>query len=441
VSCRRCLPSNRFRGGTHVDAYGECEYDCTVVWHGTRKGFERLRAERIPNSLGHFSDAVRKYVGYYPNNGEGKVMRLAPYGGPKAEIESRLRSVATFGKNYDVTKITSYGMSTGADRFETLFDRPRNPDTIEFDDFEKDLAYVAQQLLEETVTDIVDHHARRLGTGNMCFNGGVALNCKLNKRIMELDSVDTLFIQPVAHDAGLALGGVCLESHPSGVEPVTNVYWGSEPDPEETERLLKTSKLPYQRVDNVAEYTAERLANGALVGWIQGRQEMGPRALGNRSVLADPRTAASRDRVNRYVKHREEWRPFAPSMLEEAADRYLENAEPSPYMIKTFDTVPETRDEIETVVHPGDDTTRPPDGSQGPEPSILRPDIGVRGHHGRSRRIEHLIQRSRRTDCDDAERSRRRLLHDGVRCPRHRRLRRRKGQPKRLRIDQFHPLT
>lgn len=98
---------------------------------------------------------------------------------------------------------------------------------------------------------------------------------------------------------------------------------------------------------------------GALVGWMQGRQEMGPRALGNRSILADPRTSESLNRVNEYVKHREAWRPFAPSMLESAADEYLVDAEPSPYMIKTFDTVPEKRDDIDGVVHPADQTTRP----------------------------------------------------------------------------------
>jgi carbamoyltransferase len=104
---------------------------------------------------------------------------------------------------------------------------------------------------------------------------------------------------------------------------------------------------------------ATRLADGELIGWYQGRLEMGPRALGNRSILADPRTTDSRDRVNEFVKHREEWRPFAPSMLEEAAGEYLVNAEPAPYMIKTFDVKAEKQEEIPAVLHPGDDTTRP----------------------------------------------------------------------------------
>jgi carbamoyltransferase len=185
------------------------------------------------------------------------------------------------------------------------------------------------------------------------------LNCKLNKRIMELDCVDNIFIQPVAHDGGLSLGAGWLESNPTEVSPMTDVYWGPEYNQEETKSLLRTNKISYKEVYDTEQYVAERLSEGKLVGWFQGKLEMGPRALGNRSILADPRTIESRDQVNEYVKHREKWRPFAPSILEEAAEEYLINAEPSPYMIKTFDTVPEKRNEIEAVLHPGDKTTRP----------------------------------------------------------------------------------
>jgi carbamoyltransferase len=111
--------------------------------------------------------------------------------------------------------------------------------------------------------------------------------------------------------------------------------------------------------DDVERYVAERLADGALVGWFGGRLEHGPRALGNRSILADPRTVESRDRVNRFVKHREEWRPFAPSMLESAVEDYLVDGEPAPYMINAFDVEPEKRDDLSAVLHPADDSTRP----------------------------------------------------------------------------------
>ena len=342
-----------------LTADGEGEFDATVLWRADGDELERVRTYALPNSLGHFYSAVTEYIGYHALNGEGKVMGLAPYGERDPDIERTLRSVADFGTDYDVTAITADGLHAGAGVLESLFDRPRTLTTNEFTEFEKNLAHTAQYLLEETVTDMVDTYVERLGVDRICFNGGVALNCKLNKRIRELDSVDELFVQPVAHDGGLALGGGWSTVAPREVEPMTHVYWGPAPEPDDVEAVLESSKLPFTRVDDVAAYTAERIADGALVGWVYGRQEMGPRALGNRSILADPRTEASRDRVNRHVKHREEWRPFAPSMLEERADEYLVDFSPSPYMINTYDTVPEKRDEIAAVIHPGDETTRP----------------------------------------------------------------------------------
>jgi len=341
-----------------VTVDGAGEYDATVVWHATPAGLERLRTYEYPNSLGHFYGAVTEYLGYRAFNGEGKVMGLAPYGERDPGIEATLRSVATFGADYDVTPLMSNDSDANARRLADLFDRPRSRDR-EFDRFEKDLAHTAQRLVEETVTAIVRRYAGRLGVGDVCLAGGVALNCKANKRVMELDAVDELFVQPVAHDGGLALGAGWLEEEPAAVEPMTDVYWGPAPADGEVEALLETTKLGAERPENLERRVAERLADGALVGWFQGRQEMGPRALGNRSILADPRTVASRDRVNERVKHREPWRPFAPSLLEEAADDYLVGGEPAPYMIKTFDTEPANREEIEAVVHPGDDTTRP----------------------------------------------------------------------------------
>jgi len=351
---------------------GRGEYDSSVVWHAREDRLERVETYQFPNSLGHFFGVVTEYLGYHSFNGEGKVMGLAPYGDRNPRIEEQLRSVTDFGLDHDVRPLTKNGIPGGVKTLETLFDRPRNASPGAFDQFEKDLAYTAQRLLEETVTEMVETYTDRLDTGNVALAGGVALNCKMNKEVMEMDCVDQLFIQPVAHDGGLPLGAGWLESRPSDVDPMTHVYWGPESDPASVETLLETNKIAYERKDDVAGYVARQLADGKLVGWMQGRQEMGPRALGNRSILADPRTEESLDRVNKYVKHREEWRPFAPSMLAEAAETYLENAESSPYMIKTFETVPERRDEIAGVVHPADKTTRPQTVTEEQNPRYYR---------------------------------------------------------------------
>jgi carbamoyltransferase len=348
-----------FNSGLILTLDGRGEYDSTVVWDAKESELNRVNTWEYPNSLGIFFGVITKFLGYYPNNGEGKVMGLAPYGERNREIETRLREIIDTGINYDVTEITSGGFESGVERLEELFDRTRNKTRGEFDQWQKDLAFTTQSLLEETVTEIVEQYTREFDTSNVGLAGGVALNCKMNRRVMELDEVDQIFIQPVAHDAGTTVGAGMLECGPTAISEINDVYWGPEFDTKSIKQTLDRNKLDYEQPDDLERTVAERLADGDLVGWFQGRLEMGPRALGNRSILADPRTEASRDRVNKFVKHREEWRPFAPSMLEEAAEDYLEHAEPSSYMIKTFATKPESRDDISAVLHPSDATTRP----------------------------------------------------------------------------------
>ncbi|ELY99726.1 carbamoyltransferase [Natrialba chahannaoensis JCM 10990] len=341
-----------------IDAKGE--FDSTVIWRGHQGGLTRVKTYEHPNSLGLFFAIITEYLGYRMFNGEGKVMGLAPYGEENPEIERTLRNLIDTGAEYDVTELTKrWGTGYGVERLEKEFGRTQKESPESFTQWEKDLAYTTQKLLEEIVTDIVRTYAPGIGSGNVALAGGVALNCKLNKAIRETAVVDDLFIQPVAHDAGLALGAGWVGQRPSAVEPLTDVYYGPEYDTAEIESELQTNKIEYEEPENLERYVAERLADGALVGWFQGRMELGPRALGARSILADPRTAASRDRVNRFVKHREEWRPFAPSMREEAAAEYLVDGQPAPFMINSFDVDPEKADDLTAVVHPADETTRP----------------------------------------------------------------------------------
>lgn len=347
-----------FSEGLVLTVDGRGEYDSTVVWEGSETGIDRIETYEYPNSLGHLFSIVTEYLGYRAFNGEGKVMGLAPYGSQNDDIERKLRSRLDTSAAYDVTEITKGGIDAGVSWLEKLFDRPRNETVGSFDQWEKDFAYTAQKLLEEIVTAIVRQYLPQMGSNNVALAGGVHLNCKLNKRVMEIDRTDEVYIQPVAHDGGLAIGAGMLEFAPAHVER-PSIYLGPRYSNDTIEETLKTNKLDYTKPADPIRYTAERLADGELVGWVQGRLEIGPRALGNRSILADPRTKESLDRVNEFVKHREKWRPFAPSMLEEAMDDYLVDAEPSPYMIKTFETREERRDEIEAVIHPADTTTRP----------------------------------------------------------------------------------
>lgn len=341
-----------------VDAKGE--FDSTVVWDAQPDGMKRVRTYKHPNSLGLFFAIITSYLGYQMFNGEGKVMGLAPYGEQNDDIESMLHEVIDTGVDYDVTDLTQrWGTGYGVATLEDLFDRSRVETPGEFTQWEKDLAYTAQKLLEETVTDIVETYVPHVGDGNVGLAGGVVLNCKMNTRVMQADDVEDVFIQPVANDAGLPLGAGWLTQHPNSVPPMTDVYLGSAFDSAEIRRVLQTNKIPYVKPDDLAAYVAERLTEGDLVAWFQGRLELGPRALGNRSILADPRSVESRDRVNRFVKHREEWRPFAPSMLESAVDDYLDPSHVAPFMITTASVPENQRDDIAAVLHPSDQTTRP----------------------------------------------------------------------------------
>jgi carbamoyltransferase len=340
---------------------GRGEFDSTVIWTGDDSGVERVRTYKYPNSLGILFGTITEFLGFRSNNGEGKVMGLAPYGNPNPEVADTLREAVTVGVNYNVTEITtsSPDQSMGVENVERLFGRDRKDHPSEFTQWEKDLAYETQQLLEEIVTNLIAHYLDKTGQSNVALAGGVVLNCKLNKRIMEMGQVESLFIQPASSDAGLAVGAGYLNQDPADVEPLESIYYGDSFNTNKIRELLETNKIEYREPDNLERHIAERIADGELVGWYQSRMELGPRALGNRSILADPRTEASRDRINKYVKHREEWRPFAPSLRYEDIDEYLVSAEESPFMIKTFDVHEDKRSEIAAVIHPGDGTTRP----------------------------------------------------------------------------------
>ena len=333
----------------------------TAVWVGDEDGLRRLDGYAPPNSLGYFYAAVTAYLGFEPFGGEGKLMGLAAYGERDGEIESRLRSVVDTGVGYDVTELVGHGVPSAVGRLEHLFGRTfhRPPDPS--DRWATNLARVAQALLEETVVALVADHCDRQGVGDVCLAGGVALNCTLNRRVAESDPVERLFVQPVAHDAGAPVGAGLIAAGAPRTR-LRTVSLGPSFTPRGIERSLDRSGLDYTRLsdsDRLVDTTADRLADGALVGWFQGRAELGPRALGNRSVLADPRSWDAAARVNAFVKRREAWRPLAPSLPASAADRYLDAARDSPFMIDSFAVPPARRAEIPAVVHPGDGTTRP----------------------------------------------------------------------------------
>lgn len=331
--------------------------DSTVVWHGHEDGLERIARYPAPNSLGYLYAAAASYLGFEPFGGEGKLMGLAPYGEPAPGVDARLRTLVETGVDYDVTDLVGAGIPSAVDRFESLFDQPRRTTPAAPGGWAAAFARSVQGLLEEIVTSVCVAYCERLGVDRLCLAGGVALNCALNGRLAALPAVDQLFVQPVAGDPGAPLGAALAAGVVDDV-PRT-LYWGPAAPSETVARLLDRRGRPYTTPPDLAGTVARRLADGALVGWFQGRQEMGPRALGARSVLADPRTVDSRARVNAFVKGRAPWRPFAPSLTATAASEFLRAPATAPYMIRTFETREDRRGELSAVVHPADGTTRP----------------------------------------------------------------------------------
>jgi carbamoyltransferase len=334
------------------------------VYHGEGSQLRMLESFPRFNSLGRFFGDFTAFLGFRRSNGEGKVMGLAPYGEPNEHIGSVVESYYTVDDgHYDVEALTYRKPSDAVAKLERDlgFDQRYWRDEIE--QRHKDVAFHLQRVVEDIVSQLSEFYLEREGLSKVCLAGGVALNCKMNKRIRELDAVEDMFVQPAANDAGGALGAAYIDSVEAGdsIAEMHHPYFGTAYTTEEVTAVCDELKVDYDVVDDPPERAAERLADGELVGWFQGGMEGGPRALGNRSILADPRSPDSLDRVNRYVKHREEWRPFAPSMLRSAGEQYLEGelSKAARFMIDTYETTAAARESIPATLHPADDTTRP----------------------------------------------------------------------------------
>ena len=324
-----------------VDAMGE--WPVTSLYRGAGNRLEALESVSFPHSLGFYYSAFTEFLGFNPFDGEYKVMGLAAFGEPR--FDERLREVLLladgaqhrldlryFNFHHDYGRSTWYSpyMKEVFGPPSTTTDMPPQPYA--------DLAASVQQRLEDALFHLVDHLQKRTGLSDLCMAGGVALNSAANGKIAQQGPFKRIFIQPAANDAGCALGAALYAYHTvlgnAAREPLAHVYLGPEYSAEEIEAHLRLGKLDYQRLDDPAATAADLVTQGQIVGWFQGRLEFGPRALGNRSILADPRRADMKGRINAAVKFREPFRPFAPSVLEEASDTYFEDVGRSPYMLR-----------------------------------------------------------------------------------------------------------
>jgi len=331
---------------------GRGAWEATTIWHGRNGRLEPVLMMPFPDSLGYFYSVFTEYLGFQPNSDEWKVMGLAPYGKPGVDLSAFI-DVKAAPYSVHPRQLTANGASTTA-RISALLGPARVAEG-DIDDRHKDIAYAVQDACEIAMMNAVRLAIEITGSRNVCLAGGVALNSKANGKIAASGLVNRFFVQPAASDDGVALGaalaGYLDNNGRLPNKEMRHGYWGPSFDDEAIESAIRTYKLRYTKVGDPATSAAELLANGKILGWFQGRMEFGPRALGSRSILADPRDPEMNAKVNNAVKFREWWRPFAPSFKKEAAGEYLESATDSPFMILTAQVRPEKRSIIPSVTH------------------------------------------------------------------------------------------
>ena len=332
----------------------------------------------FPHSVGMYYTAVTQFLGFWKYGDEYKVMGLSAYGEPEFMDEFRQMLRVNDGMGYKMdlryfrhhTDGPTMTWEAGepqlgqlfSDEFVRRFGDPHPPRTP-VGRREENLAASLQARLEEVVLHQINALYRLVAertkqpTNALAYAGGVAFNCVANGKIFDATPFEHLYIQPAAGDAGLAIGAAFYVWHQVLGYPrkfvMEHAYWGPEFSDADIRRALDRYGLAYRQLDRemLVRETAKRIAEGKVVGWFQGRMEWGPRALGNRSIVVDPRRPEMKDILNKRVKHREPFRPFAPSVLEEYTGEYYEHSYPSPFMLLAYKVRPEKRSEIPAPTH------------------------------------------------------------------------------------------
>jgi len=340
---------------------GVGEWTTTSLAVGKGRDLKVIKEIHFPHSLGLLYSAFTYYTGFKVNSGEYKVMGLAPYGEPRYAdlIREKLIAVADDGSFQLDMSYFDYatGLTMTNKKFDALFGGPPRMSEAELTQREMDLAASVQKVTEDIVLQIAKGIKKETGERNLCLAGGVALNCVANGVLLREKVFDNIWIQPAAGDAGGALGAALstwyLHHNKERVvsterDAMKGTYLGPEFSNDEIESELKICGAIYKNLsdDGLIEQVASALAQEKAVGWMQGRMEFGPRALGGRSVIADPRSSMMQKQLNLKVKYRESFRPFAPSVLREDVHNWFEHDTDSPYMLLVADVQKDKRREI-----------------------------------------------------------------------------------------------
>lgn len=353
-----------------IDGFGD--FTSTMIGTGKGKKIEILDTVIYPHSAGIFYTSLTQYLGFPHYGDEYKVMGLAPYGEPK--YVDLLKKIIIFKDNGLFELDTKYfthadvgvtmSWENGDPHIESIFSKElenllglARKSGDELTQKHKDIATSVQRVTEELIFHILNHLQKRTGLENICIAGGVAQNSVANGKILEKTTFKNVYIPSAGHDAGTALGSALwLYNHileNERLPAIYNAYTGAKSSNEEIETCLKSNNIEYTRYndDELLELVSNALVEGKVIGWFQGRAEFGPRALGHRSIIVDPRRNDAKELLNSKIKRRESFRPFAPSILEEYVSEYFEKTDKVPFMEKVYPIRKEKHAEIPAVTH------------------------------------------------------------------------------------------
>jgi carbamoyltransferase len=338
---------------------GSGEWSTTWLGETDGKTFRCFSESYFPHSLGSFYEAATEFCGFRANYDEGKTMGLAPFGDPGrfyGEM-SRMVSVDSDGRvHVDPSSFLyqNWGGQRCGPKYYGLFGAPRRR-SGPIEKHHEDVAAAAQRVLEDRVLEMCRILESRSSARHLVVSGGVALNSVMNGRILRETRFEDLYVMPAAGDNGTSIGAAYyVYNHVIGRTDRyhhSNPFVGPEYSNEVIEALLRECKLPHRRSGRVEADAAALLREGKIIGWFQGRMEIGPRALGNRSILADPTLPGMKDKINAEVKHREAYRPFAPSATAESRSRFFEIEVEAPFMLKVCQVRPEFKDKLPAITH------------------------------------------------------------------------------------------
>ena len=340
---------------------GSGEWATSLLGHGQGDKIEVLQQSYFPMSLGSFYEAVTEWVGFRPNYDEGKTMGLAPYGDPKPfyqKVANLVRVAADGGiwLDLDYFGFQLHGPRRYSDKFVETFGPPRKYDkNAPFETHHKDVAAAFQKVLEDRVLEMCRGLHLRTKAKYLVIAGGVALNSVMNGRIIREGPFEDLYVMPGAGDNGTCIGAAYYAETAILGQPRRFVhddpYIGNEYGEAEIRGALESSGLKLERHEDIERVAAELLARGRMLGWFQGRMEFGPRALGSRSILANPTLPDMKAVLNARVKHREAFRPFAPACPQETAGDFFETRVKDPFMLKVCFVRPDKRTQLAAITH------------------------------------------------------------------------------------------